>query len=72
MESEVKVALLEQKAGIMQQELDQLKNETLVQMQATLVQLERYISRLHNIALGMAIYFVVDSLGLVGALKALL
>lgn len=72
MECDVKVALLEQKTELMQSEIGQLKNETLAQMQTTLSQLERYISRLHNIALGMAIYFVVDSLGVVGALKALL
>lgn len=72
MECDVKVALLEQKTELMQSEIDLLKNETLAQMQITLSQLERYISRLHNIALGMAIYFVVDSLGVVGALKALL
>lgn len=72
MECDVKVALLEQKTELMQSEIGQLKNVTLAQMQITLSQLERYISRLHNIALGMAIYFVVDSLGVVGALKALL
>lgn len=72
MECDVKVALLEQKTELMQSEIGQLKNVTLAQMQITLSQLERYIYRLHNIALGMAIYFVVDSLGVVGTLKALL
>jgi hypothetical protein len=69
---EIDVALLAQRLEQAEDEVVRLKDETLVKMQETLDKLELTMQRIQNIAIGMGLYYLFDSLGLTAAIKAFL
>ncbi len=71
-DAEINVALALERIRKLEAEVSELKNETLAQMQNTLTELQRTMERIQNIAIGMGLYYLVDSFGLVDTLKALL
>lgn len=71
-DAEINVALALERIRKLEAEVSELKNETLAQMQNTLTELQRPMERVQNIAIGMGLYYLVDSFGLVDTLKALL
>ena len=64
--------LLKFRVATLEQEHRQLKDETIANLQASFDKLERYLSRIQNIALGMATYFWLQQMGLSELLKAVL
>lgn len=69
---ETDVALLAQRLEHAEGEVIRLKDETLVKMQETLDNLELTMQRIQNIAIGMGLYYFLDSFGLTAAIKAFL
>ena len=69
---ETELELLKLRVATLEQEHRQLKDETIANLQASFDKLERYLSRIQNIAIGMATYFLLHQMGLSELLKAVL
>lgn len=69
---ETELELLKLRVDTLEREHRQLKDETIANLQASLEKLERYLSRNQNIAIGMATYFLLQQMGLLELLKAVL
>lgn len=69
---ETELELLKLRVETIEREHRQLKDETIASLQASFDKLERYLSRIQNIAIGMATYFLLQQLGLPELLKAAL
>lgn len=72
MPTEVEWALLKAKVEQTGKELKELREETIVSLQAKTDKLCKDFSTVKNIAVGMAIYYLLQQLGLTDLLKALL
>lgn len=72
MPTEVEWALLKAKVEHTEAELRELREETIVSLQAKTDKLCKDFSTVKNIAVGMAIYYLLQQLGLTDLLKALL
>ena len=72
MPTEVEWALLKAKVAQTEAELKELRDETIVSLQAKTDKLCKDFSTVKNIAVGMAIYYLLQQLGLTDLLKALL
>lgn len=72
MPTEVEWALLKAKVEQTRKELKELREETIVSLQAKTDKLCKDFSTVKNIAVGMAIYYLLQQLGLTDLLKALL
>ena len=71
MTAEVEWALLKAKVVRLEEELAELK-ETIVSLQVKADKLCKDFSTVKNIAIGMAIYYLCQQMGLIDLLKALL
>lgn len=69
---EIELELLKLRVDTLEREHRQLKDETIASLQASFDKLERYLSRIQNIAIGMAAYFLLQQLGFAELLKAVL
>lgn len=69
---ETELELLKLRVETIEREHRQLKDETIASLQASFDKLERYLSRIQNIAIGMATYFLLQQMGLSELLKAVL
>lgn len=69
---ETRLALLERQVKELETEQAKLKDETIANLQSSIAKLEKYLSRIQNIAVGMALYFLMQQLGLVNFLKAVM
>lgn len=69
---ETELELLKLRVETLEREHAKLKDDTIANLQASFDKLERYLSRIQNIAIGMASYFLLQQLGLQELLKALL
>lgn len=72
MPTEVEWALLKAKVEQTGKELKELREETIVSLQAKTDKLCKDFSTVKNIAIGMALYYMCQQLGLTDLLKALL
>lgn len=72
MTAEVEWALLKAKVVQLEEELAELREETIVSLQAKTDKLCKDFSTVKNIAVGMAIYYLLQQLGITDLLKALL
>lgn len=72
MPTEVEWALLKAKVEQTGKELKELREETIVSLQAKTDKLCKDFSTVKNIAVGMAIYYLLQQLGITDLLKALL
>ena len=72
MPTEVEWALLKAKVAQTEAELKELREETIVSLQAKTDKLCKDFSTVKNIAVGMAIYYLLQQLGITDLLKALL
>ena len=72
MTAEVEWALLKAKVVRLEEELAELREETRVSIQAKTDKLCKDFSTVKNIAIGMAIYYLFQQMGLMDLLKALL
>lgn len=72
MPTEVEWALLRAKVEQTGKELRELREETIVSLQSKTDKLCRDFSTVKNIAVGMAIYYLLQQLGITDLLKALL
>ena len=72
MPTEVEWALLKAKVEKTEAELKELREETIVSLQAKTDKLCKDFSTVKNIAVGMAIYYLLQQLGITDLLKALL
>ena len=72
MPTEVEWALLKAKVEQTGKELRELREETIVSLQAKTDKLCKDFSTVKNIAVGMAIYYLLQQLGITDLLKALL
>ena len=72
MPTEVEWALLKAKVEQTGKELKELHEETIVSLQAKTDKLCKDFSTVKNIAIGMALYYLCQQLGLTDLLKALL
>ena len=72
MTAEVEWALLKAKVVRLEEELAVLREETIVSLQVKTDKLCRDFSTVKNIAIGMAIYYSCQQMGLTDLLKALL
>lgn len=72
MPTEVEWALLKAKVEQTRKELKELREETIVSLQAKTDKLCKDFSTVKNIAVGMAIYYLLQQLGITDLLKALL
>ena len=69
---ETELELLKLRVATLEQEHAKLKDETIANLQASFLKLERYLARIQNIAIGMAVYFLLQQMGLSELLKAVL
>lgn len=69
---ETRLALLERQVAELAVEQEKLKEETIAKLQSSIDKLEKYLSRIQNIAIGMALYFLIQQLGLADFLKAVM
>lgn len=69
---ETELELIKLRVETLEREHRQLKDETIANLQASFDKLERYLSRIQNIAIGMAVYFLLQQIGLPELLKAVL
>ena len=69
---ETEMELLKLRVATLEQEHTKLKDETIASLQASFLKLERYLARIQNIAVGMAVYFLLQQMGLSELLKAVL
>ena len=69
---ETELELLKLRVSTLEQEHAKLKDETIANLQASFLKLERYLARIQNIAIGMAVYFLLQQMGLSDLLKAVL
>ena len=69
---ETELELLKLRVATLEQEHTKLKDETIASLQASFLKLERYLARIQNIAVGMAVYFLLQQMGLSDLLKAVL
>lgn len=69
---ETRLALLERQVAELTVEQEKLKEETIAKLQSSIDKLEKYLSRIQNIAIGMALYFLIQQLGLADFLKAVM
>lgn len=69
---ETELELLKLRVATLEQEQTKLKDETIASLQASFLKLERYLARIQNIAIGMAVYFLLQQMGLSELLKAVL
>ena len=69
---ETELELLKLRVATLEQEQTKLKDETIASLQASFLKLERYLARIQNIAVGMAVYFLLQQMGLSELLKAVL
>lgn len=69
---ETELELLKLRVATLEQEHTKLKDETIASLQASFLKLERYLARIQNIAIGMAVYFLLQQMGLSELLKAVL
>lgn len=69
---ETELELLKLRVATLEQEHTKLKDETIASLQASFLKLERYLARIQNIAVGMAVYFLLQQIGLPELLKAVL
>ena len=69
---ETELELLKLRVATLEQEQAKLKDETIANLQASFLKLERYLARIQNIAIGMAVYFLLQQMGLSELLKAVL
>ena len=69
---ETELELLKLRVATLEQEHTKLKDETIAKLQASFLKLERYLARIQNIAVGMAVYFLLQQMGLSELLKAVL
>ena len=69
---ETELELLKLRVATLEQEHAKLKDETIANLQASFLKLERYLARIQNIAVGMAVYFLLQQMGLSELLKAVL
>ena len=69
---EAELELLKLRVATLEQEHTKLKDETIASLQASFLKLERYLARIQNIAIGMAVYFLLQQMGLSELLKAVL
>jgi len=69
---ETELELLKLRVATLEQEQTKLKDETIASLQASFIKLERYLARIQNIAIGMAVYFLLQQMGLSELLKAVL
>ena len=69
---ETELELLKFRVATLEQEHTKLKDETIASLQASFLKLERYLARIQNIAIGMAVYFLLQQMGLSELLKAVL
>lgn len=69
---ETELELIKLRVDTLEREHKQLKDETIANLQESFIKLERYLSRIQNIAIGMATYFLLQQFGLQELLKALL
>ena len=69
---ETELELLKLRVATLEQEHAKLKDETIASLQASFLKLERYLARIQNIAIGMAVYFLLQQMGLSELLKAVL
>jgi len=69
---ETELELLKLRVATLEQEHTKLKDETIASLQASFLKLERYLARIQNIAVGMAVYFLLQQMGLSELLKAVL
>ena len=72
MPTEVEWALLKAKVEQTEAELMELREDTIVSLQAKTDKLCKDFSTVKNIAVGMAIYYLLQQLGITDLLKALL
>lgn len=72
MPTEVEWALLKAKVEQTGKELKELREETIVSLQAKTDKLCKDFSTVKNIAVGMAVYYLLQQLGITDLLKALL
>lgn len=72
MPTEIEWALLKAKVEQTGKELKELREETIVSLQAKTDKLCKDFSTVKNIAIGMALYYLCQQLGLTDLLKALL
>ena len=69
---ETELELLKLRVDILEQEHEKLRDETIAGLQSSFLKLERYLARIQNIAIGMAVYFLLDQFGVTELLKAAL
>lgn len=69
---ETELELLKLRVDTLEREHRQLKDETIASLQESFNKLERYLSRIQNIAIGMAAYFLLQQLGFAELIKAVL
>ena len=69
---ETELELLKLRVATLEHEHTKLKDETIASLQASFLKLERYLARIQNIAVGMAVYFLLQQMGLSELLKAVL
>ena len=69
---ETELELLKLRVATLEQEHTKLKDDTIANLQASFLKLERYLARIQNIAVGMAVYFLLQQMGLSELLKAVL
>jgi len=69
---ETELELLKLRVATLEVEHTKLRDETIASLQTSFDKLERYLSRIQNIAIGMATYFLLQQMGLTELLKAVL
>lgn len=69
---ETELELLKLRVATLEHEQAKLKDETIASLQVSFLKLERYLARIQNIAIGMAVYFLLQQMGLSELLKAVL
>lgn len=70
--NETEFALLKQKVRQLEEELTELRDGTITELQVKTDKLCRDFSTVKNIAIGMAIYYMCQQMGLTDLLKVML
>lgn len=70
--TETEFALLQAKVELLEEELGKLRSGTIAELQIKTDKLCKDFSTVKNIAIGMALYYLAQQSGLLGALRALL